>query len=80
MLMKMLLTLGSETRISNAFLTVSGVAPLQHVHQVWSTDECKSNVPSDIEEVRRVTTVERKDIHGGHGETGTVYEAPDAAI
>ena len=38
MLIKMLFTLGSAIKISNAFLTVSGVAPLYNMGQLHLED------------------------------------------
>lgn len=82
MLMKMLLTLGSDKRISNAFLTVSGVAPLR-VRKHLNTDyrDLKDlNSPSTVQEVGGVPTMEGKDIHCRHGQTGTVHETPNVPI
>jgi hypothetical protein len=38
------------------------------------------SAPSDVQEVGGLTTVQREDIHRGHGQAGTVDEAPDVAI
>ena len=81
MLMKILLTLGSETRISNGFLTGSGVAPLQRSYQCYAFPmPQKAHVPSDIKEVGGVPAVKSKDIHSRHSKASAVHEAPNAAI
>jgi hypothetical protein len=81
MLMKIDFTLESARRISNAFLTVSGVAPLL-VSSALHTIRYKGDVnePADVKEVGWLTTVERKHVHGGHGKTGTVHQAADITV
>jgi hypothetical protein len=29
-------------------------------------------IPSDVQEISRVTAMKRKDVHGSHGQTGTI--------
>ena len=81
MLMKILLTLGSRQIISKAFLTVSGVAPLFLKNELTFLIACvPEHSPSNVQEVSRVTTVERQDIHSGHGKTGTINEAANVTV
>ena len=83
MLIKILLTLGSEVKISNAFFTVSGVAPLETGNEIKSFQSRpmhRHDLPADIEEVGRITTVKCEHIHGGHRKTSAIDEAPDVPV
>jgi hypothetical protein len=79
MLMKILFTLGSARRISNAFLTVSGVAPLNTWYEYYPKRR-NERIPSDIQEVGGLTAVQRKDIHRGHRQASSVDETANVAI
>lgn len=35
--------------------------------------ERASDIPSDVQEIGRVTAMKRKDVHGSHGQTSTVH-------
>lgn len=78
--MKIALTLGSAEIISNAFFTVSGVAPLLKLNKIPTSAKITCYAPSDVKEVGGVATVQGKDIHGGHGQTRTVDKASDGTV
>src|SRR6266850_6205959 len=81
MLINMLFTLGSARSISNAFLTVSGVAPLFAIINTRNGNKSGlDRIPSDVQEVGGLTAVQREDIHRSHGQARAVDEAADVAI
>jgi hypothetical protein len=80
MLMKILFTFGSARRISKAFFTVSGVAPLKNVKQLDCYEYRMESIPSNVQEVGRLSAVERKNVHSRHGQTRPVHQTPDTAV
>ena len=81
MLMNILLTDGSASNISNAFLTVSGVAPV-HSHKFVVGLMLKSiiDLPSDVKEVSRLSTMKAEHVHSSHRKTRPVNKATDIPV
>ena len=80
--MKILFTEGSAKRISNAFFTVSGVAPLKDNQKLifFKRKGGIYSVPSDVKEVGGLSTVKTEYIHSCHCKSGTVDETADISI
>jgi len=85
--MKILFTFVSARRISNAFFTVSGVAPLTKMVKMGRLESgptspfgAYQHSPSDVQKIRRVASVQSQDIHGRHSQARAVNQATDVAV
>ena len=78
--MKMLFTFGSALRISKAFFTVSGVAPLCGRISPTESAVKRNHAPSNVKEVSGLSTVKAKHVHRSHSEPCTVDESANISI